>query len=283
MNASIDDSTARRRNKSVDRNARKQAQLQWDTTACGEVSGEKGTLDYFLEVERKRYATQHWMHDYFDFRGFRDRKVLEVGIGQGTDLVQFYAGGARCYGIDITRQHLELTEQNFNARGMSVELKESDATDIQHGDSTFDCVYSFGVLHHIPEIERCIAEAHRVLKPGGTFYLGLYHKWSAFHLFRMLLFEGILRGGLLRRGYAGVMATIEQGADGERIKPLVRTYSKRQLRRLLDRFDIRDISIHQLHARHFCVPDRLAPMFAPLIRMLQPVMGWYVVSTAYKR
>ncbi len=267
----------------LDHNAREQAQLQWDTTACGELPGEKGTVDYFLDVERQRYAIQDWMHDYFDFAGFPGRKVLEVGVGQGTDLVQFAAGGARCYGIDITRQHLELTEQNFRARQMAVELKESDATDIQYPDATFDCVYSFGVMHHIPEIDRCVAEAYRVLKPGGTFYLGLYHKWSAFHLFRMLIFEGILRGGLLRRGYAGVMATIEQGADGQRIKPFVSTYSKRELRRLLGRFDIRDISIHQLHARHFCIPRFLDRAFAPLIRVLQPAMGWYVVSTAQKR
>jgi ubiquinone/menaquinone biosynthesis C-methylase UbiE len=178
--------------------ARQQAQLQWNTTACGELSGDKDTLEYFQNVEQERYAVQDWMHDYFNFAGFSGKKVLEIGVGQGTDLVEFATHGATCCGIDITRQHLQLTEKNFLARNLTVELKDSDATDIKYDNSSFDCVYSFGVLHHIPEIERCIAETNRVLKPGGTFYMGLYYRWSAFHLFRMIVFEGILRGGFYR-------------------------------------------------------------------------------------
>jgi hypothetical protein len=79
------------------------------------------------------------------------------------------------------------------------------------------------------------------------------------------------------------MATIETGADGKQIKPYVTTYSKRQVRDLLNGFDILDISVRQLSAKHFCLPGFLGPVFEPLRHLLQPLMGWYVVSTATKR
>jgi SAM-dependent methyltransferase len=41
-----------------------------------------------------------------------------------------------------------------------------------------DHVYSWGVLHHSPDTPKAIAEAMRVLRPGGTFAIMVYNKWS---------------------------------------------------------------------------------------------------------
>ena len=48
-------------------------------------------------------------------------------------------------------------------------------------------MYSFGVLHHTPDIERSVAEVHRVLRPGGTAYVMLYHRWSLVNLVHRVL------------------------------------------------------------------------------------------------
>lgn len=131
------------------------------------------------------------------------------------------------------------------------ELYDADATDLPFKDGYFDCVYSFGVLHHIPEIETCVSEIHRVLKPGGMFLFGLYHKWSAFHIFCKLIANGVWCGDLFRLGYGGMLATIESGADGKNIKPYVKLCSIREIRKLLAGFSVSDVSIHRLHADHF--------------------------------
>jgi len=151
----------------MDNHARIEAQKQWNARACGELPGDKQSVEYFDAVACDRYQQQPWMHDYFNYYRFAGQHVLEIGIGQGTDMMQFAKGGAICHGVDITQNHLKLTALNATLRGYEVDLHESDATRLPFADNTIDCVYSFGVLHHIPEIDKVVREIYRVLKPGG--------------------------------------------------------------------------------------------------------------------
>src|SRR4051812_12549275 len=147
--------------------ARRHAQAQWTANPCGSTGGDPSTLEYFLEVERERYRQQPWQHAFFRFEDFSAKRVLEIGTGHGTDLAQFAKAGAICHGVDITDAHLKLTERNFALRGFQVELKKADATALPYPDNYFDAVYSFGVLHHIPDAGAVISEVLRVLKPSG--------------------------------------------------------------------------------------------------------------------
>ena len=131
----------------IDSSAREQAKSQWNATACGELSGEKNSVEYFLRVEEDRYSQQDWVHDYFNYREFYGKRVLEIGVGQGTDLMQFAKAGAECFGVDITDNHLAITKRNFALRGKEADLRKADATQLPFPDGYFDCVYSFGVLH----------------------------------------------------------------------------------------------------------------------------------------
>lgn len=260
--------------------ARIHAQNLWNSLACGELSGDKSTVDYFLAVERDRLPQIGWAKDYFDYKSFADKKVLEIGIGQGTDLMQFARAGAECHGVDITDNHLELTARNFRLQGKVVDLRKADATKLPFPDNTFDCVYSLGVIHHIPEADRVLAEVFRVLKPGGKVMLALYHKWSAYHL-KLLIVQGVLKGHLLRAGYDGLLARIEEAADGKNFKPYVKLYSRRDMRRLLKSFRIDDLSVHQFYADHLLPTGLVKPLLnkpLPLSRLF----GWYVACHAVK-
>lgn len=259
--------------------ARIEAARQWNTNACGELEGDKTQLEYFERVALDRYRQQPWQHDYFHFDQFADKDVLEIGVGQGTDLMQFGKAGARCHGADITDNHLLLTQRNFDLRGLKVDLRKADATALPFADASMDCVYSFGVIHHIPEADRVVAEAHRVLRPGGVMMVAYYYKWSAFHLIKCLLLNGLLKAKLLRLGYAGLLSTIETGADGIGIKPYVKLYSKSEVRRQFRAFQIENISVHQFTLDHF-LP---ATLCGPLLYRRMPlagVLGWYVTATA---
>ena len=260
---------------------KREAQKQWNKTPCGETSGDKETLAYFLDVESyryDRYAT--WMKPFFNFSQYKDKKVLEIGYGQGTDLCQFAEAGSECYGVDITENHFELARENFHLRGLHAELYIEDASNLSFDDNTFDVVYSFGVLHHTPDTIRCISEAYRVLKPGGKLIIGLYHKFSAYYLFQILLYRGLIQGNLKRLGYDGLLATIEKGADGIEIKPLVKLYTSKILRIILSDFSNVSIQIKHLQKSHFSVFGRIIPSF--LIKALERKMGWYVIGEAIK-
>ncbi len=265
----------------METSARESAARLWNATACGELAGDKGNIDYFLRVERDRYAQQPWQHGYYRFGSFAGKRVLEIGVGQGTDLMQFARGGAACAGVDITDNHLLLTQRNFSLQGKQVELYKADATALPFPDHSLDCVYSFGVIHHIPEAQRVMAEIFRVLRPGGEVMTAFYYKWSAFHLFTKILCHGIRCRWLWSKGYAGLLATIESGADGVSVKPFVKLYSKREVRRLFAAFDIEDISVHQLMADHF-YPAALGRLLRPAIPRLEGAMGWYVACSARK-
>lgn len=267
----------------IDEKAREEAQKQWTARACGTLDIEKGGLEYFIEVEKARYEEQNWVHDYFQYDKFSGKRVLEIGVGQGTDLAQFGKSGAECYGVDITDNHLQITARNFSERGLNVVLYKADATQLPFPDGHFDCVYSFGVIHHIPEIERILEEVYRVLKPGGVFMGAVYHKWSAFHLFWKLLAHGLRHGWLFSKGYSGLLATIEEGADGVDIKPYVKLYSKGEIKSLLKtpHFNIEDVSVHQLKKDHFW-PSFVANNVTRFIDKLDGLMGWYVSYRARK-
>lgn len=262
-------------NFSINNDARENAQRQWNTTPCGTVEGgDDLSLDYFLKVEKERYTQQYWQKTYFPFSDFNNKKVLEIGIGHGTDLVQFGLGGSYCYGIDITQRHIDLTIKNFELRGLKVEIKNCDATDIKYPSGFFDCVYSFGVLHHIPEIINCIQSANRVLNTDGKLMLALYSKFSLAHY--KLVLQGILGRKLFKLGYKGLLSTIEMGSDGIEIKPYVRLYSKKEVTNLLIKngFEIEKINCRQVYFTDF--------PFLNVFRFLENYLGWYIVVIAKK-
>jgi ubiquinone/menaquinone biosynthesis C-methylase UbiE len=253
----------------------------WNRHPCGAIDGlNEFTPEYFEAVERNRYELYApWMRSFVNFGGYAGKKLLEVGVGQGTDLVQFAKGGAEVHGIDITERHLTLAAQNFAVRGLRCDLRYATAAAIPYQTDSFDAVYSFGVLHHTDDIERCVSECHRVLKPGGEFILGVYHKFSLFHAYTILV-NGLFRGGLLRLGYKGLMSRIESGADGVELAPLVTTWSKRQLQTLLRDFSAVQFAVQHLSPDSFGMAGHLIPK--TLLKRAAGHVGWYIFAHATK-
>lgn len=163
---------------------------------------EPGTVAWFNELARKRYEVYYtYLPEVAEFTHHRGERVLEIGVGVGTDLVQFAKNGARVSGIDLTPNAVATTGQHLAAYGLEADyLDTGDAENLPFDDETFDVVYSFGVLHHTPDTAKAIREVHRVLKPEGRAIIMLYSRGFK-HYFKRVLINGVLRGELLRYGY----------------------------------------------------------------------------------
>jgi len=255
---------------------------QWNNNPCGKVGDITYDLEYFLKVEKNRYELNPWIISSYNFGSdeFKGISLLEVGFGQGTDLVQFAKSGAICSGIDYTPKHFELAKLNFELRGLSADLHLGDAAHLPFKDNSFDRVYSTGVLHHTPDIDKCIDEVYRVLKPGGVFVMSLYHKNSLFHYYKKVFIDGILKLKLLTLGYMGVMATLEEGADGKLIKPLVNVYNKKSLEPMLKKFKSTEYDIR--HLSKIDIPGLGSILSKNYLDQLQSKYGWYIISKSVK-
>ena len=154
------------------------------------------------EDKRKfRYELQDYMHDAFRFDDFPGKLVLEIGCGAGIDSAEFARNGAKVASTDLTRAGTELTRDLLKESGLPSAVIQSDAKTLPFKNEAFDCVYSFGVLHHIPDVETALAEIHRVLKPGGRLMVMLYHRDSLLYAYSIIYWRGIRMGcwGLLRQ------------------------------------------------------------------------------------
>lgn len=98
------------------------------------------------------------------------KDFLELGAGTGKDSLYFQEQGFTVTAIDLSPAMVELCkEKQLNAHVM-------DFTQRELPPETFDAVYAFNSLLHTPkkELSLVLTNVHRVLKPKGFFYLGVY-------------------------------------------------------------------------------------------------------------
>lgn len=92
--------------------------------------------------------------------------VLEIAVGTGRNLPH-YPAGARVTGIDVSQEMLALAAERAEALGRAIELRCADAHALPWSEASFDTVVSTASLCSIPDERQAIAEAWRVLRPGG--------------------------------------------------------------------------------------------------------------------
>ena len=101
----------------------------------------------------------------------KPRRILDLGctIGHNTGSWKDHFPEAEVYGIDVAAPCLRYAHARAEAQGRAVHFKQMDAQSLDFPDGSFDVVFSSMFLHEVPRkgIEKVMAEAYRVLKPGG--------------------------------------------------------------------------------------------------------------------
>ena len=137
-----------------------------------------GTKGFFDDLYAYRFEKLDYLPRVVDFEGYRDKRMLEVGCGIGTDLVRFAKGGAVVTGVDLAKASIDLAKQNFELNGVSGQLSTMNGEALPLEEWSFDVVYAHGVLQYTHNAQRMVDEIHRVLRPGGEAILMVYNRYS---------------------------------------------------------------------------------------------------------
>jgi ubiquinone/menaquinone biosynthesis C-methylase UbiE len=97
--------------------------------------------------------------------------VLEIGCGNGTGtrLINKYFSPKNVTAIDLDEKMIQLAGKNNGAENISFMVM--DASKLDFPDNTFDAIFNFGIIHHIPNWKDCLNELKRVLKKNGELIL----------------------------------------------------------------------------------------------------------------
>jgi len=95
-------------------------------------------------------------------------KVLEIGCGEGHNLVQCAKAGIDAVGLDISNKSIEKAKRRLAQAGYdSSAAVHANVEVADYPDNTFDAIYGSGVLHHLTDLEAMARNMHRMLKNGG--------------------------------------------------------------------------------------------------------------------
>ncbi|MCX7909146.1 MAG: class I SAM-dependent methyltransferase [Ignavibacteria bacterium] len=255
-------------------NLKQEVKNFWNKNVCGTflTNKEKNSFEYFEDIETKRYEIHPEVFSFAQFTRFHGKKVLEVGIGAGTDFIQWVRAGAKAYGIDFAPEAVELVKKRLEIYKLHAEeVKVGDAENLDYPDNFFDLVYSFGVIHHTPNTIKALEEIIRVLKPGGMAKIMIYHRHS------LLAFFFWIKHALLKlRPWKSISWVLWNYMESKGTK----AYTKKEIKKILSNYPINNLKINTIYTYY----DRLqrfnwffrkiANIFAALLG--RDNVGWFL-------
>lgn len=274
------------------------------------ASSQPGSREFFEEVTGYRNAVEPHISEVAEFARWSGKSVLEAGCGIGTDGARFAAAGADYTGLDFSGPALRLARRRFELENLSGRFVAGSVTKLPFRDSAFDLVFSHGVIHHVEDTAAATREFHRVLRPGGTALVMVYHRRSLnYYLSIMTLRRALVATLVLPKaprtvakltgepeevimGHKALLALhgarylrdaqlfLNHNTDGPG-NPLAKVYTRCEMEELMsDSFPVVRTDVRYLNARLY--PGGLRFSKTRLARRAERRIGWHLYVTARK-
>jgi len=163
-----------------------------------------------IETDPSAYRTCDEIQVVEELVEVKGRRVLELGCGAAwmTRLLATRLGARQVTATEVDRiQH----QKNLAIRDLpNVEFRFGGAESIADPDATYDGVFLFKSLHHVPValMDQALAEIRRVLVPGGYVYISEPVYWGAFNaVMRLIHDERLVRAA----AYAAIERAVARG------------------------------------------------------------------------
>jgi ubiquinone/menaquinone biosynthesis C-methylase UbiE len=188
-----------------------------------------GPLGY-EEKRRFRYGLQDYMLQFYGFEKLRGKRVLELGSGSGIDTCEMIRNGAEVVSLDFSPLGCTATNALLKEAKLDGNVVMADASCLPLRNEQFDVVYSFGVIHHIADVQNVLTELTRCLRRSGEFMGMVYNRDSLLYAYSLLYLHGI-KDGLLSKGIPEeeIVSRFSERVEGN---PYTRCYSKADSSRL---------------------------------------------------
>lgn len=260
----------------------------WNKRPCNIRHSTKpvGTIEYFNEVEQRKYFVEPHIPEFAEFEKWRGKKVLEIGCGIGTDAINFVRHGAIYTGIELSSESMELTKKRFAEFGLPANLIVGNAEELDNllsPDEQFDLIWSFGVIHHSPHPEKILQQCKSFLKDDGEIRMMIYSKIS-YKLFYLMKETGIWDFSVLDE-------LISSYSEAQTGCPITYSYTFDGARKLFSDFTILDMKknhifpwqIQKYIKYEYEKEDCFKNLSDDFFKELESELGWHLLVRAQKK
>lgn len=149
--------------------------------------------NFTVNDDTDKIIIEPWHKNVFNLGiAHNNRKILEAGCGRGDFSIFLSKQGALVTAMDFSAVAIEAAYKKNLANKTDVNFIVSDIRDTAFKNSSFDLIYSFECLEHIPNPQLMLNESFRVLKPNGRIVLTTENYSNA--MVYVFLYNKLIRG-----------------------------------------------------------------------------------------
>ena len=168
------------------KNVYKKIKNYWNERPCNIRHSKKKLFsrEYFQEVKKKRYFVEGHIRKFAEFEKYKNKNVLEIGCGIGTDAIEFIKNKVKYTGIEYSNYSLDIAKKRVDVykydkfKPKLLLDNAENLKNIKKLNINFDLIYSFGVLHHTPNLKKCFKAIYDISTKNTEIKLMLYAKNS---------------------------------------------------------------------------------------------------------